>query len=331
MSKISIIIPVYKAEKYIVRCLDSILSQTFKNFEVILVDDGSVDNSGTICEQYAQRDKRFVVLHQKNSGQAVARNNALDWLFKNSDSEWITFIDSDDWVSKYYLEILLDLAEKCNSNIAAGKYLSVDDNFIEKINDCQQMEYSLIDSQAFYTSNGVGVDSYIWSKLYRKELFLNLRFPVNRLWEDLSILYKLLLSEKQIPCAECNLYFYYQNPDSTLHKKWNKQRLDEFLAYEEQLSYLSHYKEYKFTYDVVQISYLSALQKQYFLISNSDLSNTDKIHFQKIVKKKIRKSLIKYSRNPRFSIKDCSCCYEIAFPNLMKIYWILRAQIMKLL
>ena len=103
MSFISIIVPVYRVEKYLSRCIDSILSQTFKDFELILVNDGSPDNSGDICNKYAEKDKRVIVLNQANGGLSSARNAGLNWLYDNSDSQWITFVDSDDWIHPNYL------------------------------------------------------------------------------------------------------------------------------------------------------------------------------------------------------------------------------------
>ena len=103
---ISIVVPIYKVEKYIHRCIESILAQTFTDFDLILVDDGSPDNCGKICDEYAVKDKRIHVIHKENGGLSDARNAGIDWAFANSDSEWITFIDSDDWIHPKYLETL---------------------------------------------------------------------------------------------------------------------------------------------------------------------------------------------------------------------------------
>jgi glycosyltransferase involved in cell wall biosynthesis len=118
MAAISVIIPVYQVEKYIRRCLDSLLAQTFSDFEAILVDDGSTDQSGAICEEYARKDPRFVVFHQKNQGQSVARNYALDWVYANSDSRYISFVDSDDWVHPKYLELLYEAITRFSVKIS---------------------------------------------------------------------------------------------------------------------------------------------------------------------------------------------------------------------
>ena len=106
MPQISVIVPVYKVEPYLRRCVDSILAQTFTDFELILVDDGSPDNSGAICDEYAQKDARVHVIHQENGGLSAARNAGIDWVFAHSDSQWLTFVDSDDWVHPEYLERL---------------------------------------------------------------------------------------------------------------------------------------------------------------------------------------------------------------------------------
>ena len=106
MAEISVIVPVYKVEPYLRRCVDSILAQTFSDIEVILVDDGSPDGCPAICDEYARLDKRVKVIHQKNGGLSAARNAGLDWVFANSDSQWISFVDSDDWVHPQFLEYL---------------------------------------------------------------------------------------------------------------------------------------------------------------------------------------------------------------------------------
>lgn len=113
MPTISVIVPVYKVEPWLWRCVDSILAQTYTDFELILVDDGSPDNCGAICDEYAAKDSRVHVIHQKNGGLSAARNAGIDWVFAHSDSRWLTFVDSDDWLYPETLQFLLrDAAEK---------------------------------------------------------------------------------------------------------------------------------------------------------------------------------------------------------------------------
>ena len=120
MAKISVIVPVYNVEKYIHKCLDSILKQTFTDFELILVDDGSPDNCGNICDEYAKKDNRIFVVHKKNGGLSAARNSGIDWAFQNSDSEFITFIDSDDTIAENYLEKFMNAMDN-NADIVSCK------------------------------------------------------------------------------------------------------------------------------------------------------------------------------------------------------------------
>ena len=136
MSLISIIIPVYKVEKYIHRCVDSILAQTFTDFELILVDDGSPDNCGKICDEYAEKDSRIVVIHQENGGLSAARNAGLDWVFEHSDSQWISFVDSDDYVYPHYLEKLYQAVVENNTNISMCNFV----NFSDSVPECSLNE-----------------------------------------------------------------------------------------------------------------------------------------------------------------------------------------------
>ena len=119
MPKISVIVPVYNVEPYLHRCVDSILVQTHTDFELILVDDGSPDNCGVICDEYAQKDSRIHVIHQQNGGLSAARNAGIDWAFANSDSQWLSFIDSDDWVHPCFLEYLYRAVQETDAKVSA--------------------------------------------------------------------------------------------------------------------------------------------------------------------------------------------------------------------
>ena len=180
MPKVSVIVPVYNVEPYLHRCVDSILAQTFTDFELILVDDGSPDNCPSICDEYAKKDNRVVVIHQNNGGLSAARNAGIDWSFANSDSEWITFIDSDDWVHKQCLEVLYTVAKKSNVSCVSAKHLecttSISDGIIENPN------VAVLDSESFF------VEQYKYAviscaKFYKRDLFDYIRFPDNRLHE----------------------------------------------------------------------------------------------------------------------------------------------------
>lgn len=147
---ISIVVPVYKVEKYIHRCIKSILNQSYSSFNLVIVDDGSPDNCGKICDEYAKKDTRIHVIHKSNGGLSDARNAGIDWAIKNSDSKWITFIDSDDWVHPQYLEKMISSAEETNCNVCIVRYkkTNVPENYIVSKNN-----YRVFDTQQFYCCN----------------------------------------------------------------------------------------------------------------------------------------------------------------------------------
>ena len=191
MAQICVIVPVYKVEPYLRRCVDSILAQTFQNFELILVDDGSPDNCGAICDEYASRDARIRVIHQKNGGLSAARNTGIDWAFANSDSQWLAFVDSDDWVHPKYLELLYQTAKKYGVRICQCLYVETD-----SVSPAPEVgtKSQLISSEEQYTQ---WYSAYAWDKLFNKACFEKIRYPVGKIYEDVAIWYKLLFSENE--------------------------------------------------------------------------------------------------------------------------------------
>ena len=168
VSEISIVVPVYKVEKYLHRCVDSLLNQSFTAFDLILVDDGSPDQCGQICDQYAERDKRIHVIHQYNRGLSAARNSGIDWSLSNSDSKWITFVDSDDWVHPQYLSLLYESALACKTDISVCAYKELNNSGnqdYKKVEDRLATEWKPED---FFVENHVNA-TVAWGKLYKKE------------------------------------------------------------------------------------------------------------------------------------------------------------------
>ena len=207
---VSVIIPVYKVEPYFRRCLDSVINQTYTNLEIILVDDGSPDNCPQICDEYALKDRRIVVIHKENGGLSDARNAGLNIC----KGDYITFVDSDDWVDLQYIEELFRLLTESDSDIAIGE------NF--QTNNIQSRPCYVINSFV-YTSKEALVHlfenthaAFIIScgKLYKKELFSKLRFPVGKYHEDEYTTYILFYHSKQIAYTSQVLYYYYQRSDS---------------------------------------------------------------------------------------------------------------------
>lgn len=221
MPKISVIVPVYKVEKYLNRCVDSILNQTFKDFELILVDDGSPDNCPTICDDYAAKYDFVHVIHKENGGLSDARNYGIDWAFHNSDSEWITFIDSDDWVHKQYLEILLNVAEDKDLDVIVCNYDSVfklNEVFNNQITDPKT---EVIVSELIFSDDYYRFANCAWAKLYRKMLFEQLRYPFGKLYEDGYITPQIMMKYENTTIVNAPLYHYFINYNGITRSKPN--------------------------------------------------------------------------------------------------------------
>lgn len=251
MALISIITPLYNTEKLLPRCLDSILAQTFQDFEVILVNDGSKDGSGKICEEYAAADSRIHVIHQSNSGVSVARNTGLDWVMENSDSQWIMFIDSDDWVHPQILDTLLKLVLEYRVNVSACGFLETSEGTLSVSED--QLVPALWDSRDFYYWQKL-LGTVPWGKLYAKTCFEQIRYPVGMYFDDEFVTYRILLAQEKIPMVPAQMYGYYMNPEGLTKRPWIIRRLDVWKAYEEQIRFFeemgderllwSRYREY---------------------------------------------------------------------------------------
>ena len=234
MPKISVIVPVYKVEPYLPRCINSILNQSYSDIELILVDDGSPDNCGAICDDFATRDSRIHVIHQGNGGLSAARNSGIDWVFANSDSQWLTFIDSDDWIHKDYLMKLYTAAENHGVSISVcGLYWTdsmVEDGPVDGIPELA-MDVEDLFVEHYYKS------ICACNKLVKRNLFEGIRFPVGKLYEDAFVTHKLLFACDRAVVVDKDLYYYYNNPGSITRAQWSDRKLDSIEAHELRLDY----------------------------------------------------------------------------------------------
>lgn len=212
MPEISIIIPVYKTEEYLAKCLDSVLAQTFPDFECILVEDGSPDSCGKVCDEYAEKDSRTKVIHQVNSGVAKARNIGLD----NASGRWIMFVDSDDWIEPNLLELAIRATKEHNVDIVQWNYIPFGtEKYILKYEPVKEgwLDYSEKKPLPWWMG-------MCWSRLYSADLInkYSLRFPVNiRLCEDTLFSYSAIAYAKKIWCTDKKMYHYLCREDSALH------------------------------------------------------------------------------------------------------------------
>lgn len=236
MSTISVIIPIYKAEFYLHRCVDSILRQTFTDFELILVDDGSPDGCPAICDEYARKDSRIHVIHQENMGVSAARNCGIDWVFANSVSQWITFVDSDDWVHPEMLERLLNAALEYGLSINVCRYQKTEGEEPEV--NTEKLAPGLWSTEDFFVEYHVNA-IVPHGKLYRKDCFKEIRYPIGKIHEDEFITYRILFKYDQITFIDTPLYYYFNNPNGITGSAWTMERMASYDALEEQISFFA--------------------------------------------------------------------------------------------
>lgn len=211
---ISVIVPIYKVEPYLRQCLDSIVSQTYTNLEIILVDDGSPDGCPAICDEYAAKDNRIVVIHKENGGLSDARNAGLEIC----KGEYISFVDSDDWVADNYIEIMLNAGNKEEADIIVSKYIATTSDFSYKIRYISDKSQTLNSIEATKKLWSADETTFVtaWGKLYKTVLWKSIRFPKGFIHEDEYTTYKLLYSAKKTIFLDIPLYIYYQRCDSIM-------------------------------------------------------------------------------------------------------------------
>lgn len=226
MSRISIVIPVYNVADYLRECVDSVLGQTFSDFDVVLVDDGSTDGGGAICEAYAKADSRVHVLHQVNSGQSVARNAGIEWTLANSDSQWLFFVDSDDWIALNCLEVLLRATEQTPISIGGLAYV---DNH-RKITEVASFPSGLASPEQVYVSHR-SIGAYSVGKLFLKSDFADVRFPAGHIYEDDSTTYKVFFKHPRVETVKDIVYFYrFRRPGNSMSSPLTATMVSDSLA-----------------------------------------------------------------------------------------------------
>ena len=223
--KISVIVPVYNVEKYLSRCVDSILSQSFSDFELILVNDGSTDSSEKICDEYGKKDGRVKVIHKKNGGQSSARNAGI----KNSIGEYISFVDSDDWISKDYLDYLYLLIKKYNADVSSANFIFTSkENIKFPVYSREKLVKNTYSILQFYLKQDKmhGKNDFaVWGKLYKKELFYDVKFPIGKIYEDNIINFEILKKCNRYVKSSKIIYAYFQRIHSTTKSKLLKKHL----------------------------------------------------------------------------------------------------------
>lgn len=234
--KISIIVPVYKVEEYLHKCIDSILAQTFTDFELILINDGSPDNCGRICDEYARKDSRVSVIHKENGGQASARNVGIDM----AKGEYIGFVDSDDWIEPDMYELLYNLCTEndCDiSNICSIIYFK---DRIQKNGSHPLVIHSRSEAMKAMLM-GELYDEVVWTKLIKRTLLEDIRFPIGIVYEDTAFTYKVIHKSKKVCSIGAPKYHYIKREESTMDRAKKNIRIDAVLIYDEMFKFMDKY------------------------------------------------------------------------------------------
>lgn len=257
---ISVIVPVYKVEKYLSRCIESILNQTFTDFELILVDDGSPDQSGVICDSYAKKDNRIHVIHKENGGLSSARNAGIE----AAQGEYVFFVDSDDIIHEQSLEILYREIQSKHADIVMGLISRFSDELELKKSILREYEcksYSNIELLNLFFEDSIPIFNLISAcgKLIKKEFFDNIRFPIGRLFEDEFTTYRLYYEASNIVVININMYYYFVNASGITQNLSLEKRFDEYDAQDERIKFFKE-KQLNNLYQKALLEFLRTAQ-----------------------------------------------------------------------
>ncbi len=281
LPRISIIVPVYQVEKYLEKCITSIITQTYKNLEIILVDDGSIDNCPMICDQFQKKDARIKVIHQKNGGLSYARNIGL----KIATGEYIGFVDSDDWIEPNMYEILMSALQTTGADIAVcGRQIEYE-NFKPNSIDIKASEinfYSAEEALKIIIQDRGFIRNAVWDKLFKRNILQEIKFPKNKIYEDILWTAQVIGNANIIIYIDYPLYHYFQHIESLTHNDniTLKRRLDKIEMLTQRLAY-SH-KHFP-TFEKLAIKKLrNTCFQEYIYISLNNQFDTDSKLRQKI-------------------------------------------------
>lgn len=286
--KVSIIVPVYKVEKFLDRCVKSLINQTYTNLEIILVDDGSPDRCGVICDAWASRDERIVSLHKKNGGLSDARNYGASF----ATGYYIMFVDSDDFVANNIVEILLSEIHKYYADIACCNYLKTCEDYAdfdriaveEVVLSGKDACLSMMNHFYFLTT--------AWASLIRSDIVVKNLFPVGRNQEDEATTYKYYYSSKKVVVTTAKLYAYYQNPNGIMNSNPERNARELLLALSERMHFFEMNDEPELkekTLSIYARRLIASINMGYVEHSNE-------------IRKILKTALYNKSENPKFKI-----------------------------
>lgn len=239
---VSVIVPVYNGEKYVARCMKSIIAQTYRNLEIIVINDGSTDKTEEIIDNLASMDQRIRVFTQNNQGQSAVREKGV----RIAGGEYISFVDADDYIAPYFIERLLETgnygADLMQCGYVMGKdtaYQFVESGEKQEPGKCSGPEFL----RKYFDKEVDGLGGMLPIKLYKRKLFEDVHFPPGRIHEDVSVLYRLIYKAREVAYTSEKLYYYYSSENSTMRKAFSLKRLDWATAFEEKLEFLKGKQE----------------------------------------------------------------------------------------
>lgn len=322
MPEISIIVPVYRAEKYLNDCVDSILRQTFSDFELVLIEDGSPDQSGAICDEYAQRDERVRVIHQPNQGQAAARNHALPM----TQGKWLCYVDSDDTIHPQMLEHLYRAAVESGAGISMCQFLEAPEqpadyerpvDFSYELLNMDEKTLTQLHDRELYPG---------WvacAKLIRRACVEGYPFQTGRVYEDNEAVTRWLLPAKTLAMLPARLYFYRTNPESTTKSQFSLKKLDYLWALESMIGYFQSVGYHTLSRRFLE-RYVEAAASACYGV-RQELNRPELVSgILSDVKKFLRREKMKLTRQERLSL------LEAAHPNAMGRFWKAAEKVRKL-
>ncbi len=292
MDLISVIVPIYNVEDYLKQCINSLLKQTYTNLEILLIDDGSMDSSSEICDEYSVKDKRIKVFHQKNKGLSGARNTGIE----NMRGRYVTFVDSDDYVSEDYIKELYRILQETEADIScvSGNKFFGEKIFsnIEEKNGEKLKTYNRKEAfkQMLYRKD---VNSYAWGKLFKNEMFNDVRFPEGLLFEDVRTIYKLYDKAEKIAICTKRLYYYRQRQGSIVNSGFTPAKMQQVTASEEIVTFVKD-KYPELTAAAISKCFIAAVDV--FRRIPQDGYFKEKEYLKKIIKK-YRTSVLKDREN----------------------------------
>lgn len=296
---ISVIVPIYNVEKYLSKCIDSILAQTYKNIEIILVDDESPDECSRICDEYKKREHRIKVIHKKNGGLSDARNAGL----KIAMGDYIGFVDSDDYIDKDMYQVLIDNINSYDSDISACS--------VKKFYEDDDITKNKIENKDIYLFNGEEalkdlieegmLKQTVWNKLYKKDVIEDIYFEVGKIHEDEFWTYQIFGKSSKIVYTDEKLYYYLQRSGSIMDKQFSEQRLDGLEARYNRLNYIKQ-KYSKLELEAKMSVFFSCIYQYQCMLRS--IKYNDRKYYKLILNKYINYIYFNSDEKDRISFKN---------------------------